>query len=413
MSSVYDVLYIRPRIERRLKPAAEKLARAIVASGRLRIDADNESNFARLLIPNDRINLTFTLREMADAKATAISQSRIIQALISRHAPEEAAKRAATYMEKLRNDLKKRSPVNPNTELMVARCIVLCNAQAAIELIHLEGAEIFVSFGRTVSDVLDVATWQDVGENNGLQAFGQGQNAVYVSCGGHPFLSDEERSYTTDGFPALARFLIVAAQETGHNADMIRNGKGEWNGRYSSTDGGRIPSPKAGKARKRDVRRVQLMQKKCRQQGLNLLVEWERHLAFYRQNKLLNLRSSLAWLKSRLGWQIFKLALRARRMRRLCHLQRSLYPATQLRRCLQDMSFNLSPDHEAYHRSDPNAHEAMLCMEAFARVPQQCVKWGPSTTFFCMAGLWRLYYGEAVAGCVRAVALKRQKRVKK
>lgn len=403
MSNAYDVLYKNPRLHRRLKGPQEKLARAIVASGRLRLDADNESNFTRLLSPGDRINLTFTLREITEPRLAGAALARITAALQPLHSPEEAAKRAATYMEKIKTDIKKRAPVAAKTELMVARAIVSCNALPVIQLIHLEGAELYVSFGQSVSDVLDVATWQDVGESNGLQAFGKGQNAVYVSCGGHPFLEDDERSYTSDGLPALSRMLVIAAQETGHNGDMIRDRSGNWVGRHSALDWGRAPSPKAGAGRKADLSRTQAMHRTCRNMGLNLICEWERHLLFYRQNKLHNLRSFTAWFKSRLGWFIFTLLLRLRGMRRLCHLGRDPYPATHLRKCLQDMAFNLAPDHEAYHRADPQAHEAMLCMEAVARVPQQAVKWGASATSLCMANLYRLYYHEIVPGCAKAV----------
>ncbi len=403
MPNVYDVLYERPRLHRRLKAPAEKLARAIIASGRLRLDADNESNFIRLQSPTDRLNLTFTLRETTDPKLQAASLARIVTALAVIHTPEEAKKRSLSYMEKVKSDLKRKSPVAAKTELMVSRALVSCNAFPVIRLLHLEGAELYVSFGHSVSDVLDVATWQEVGENNGLQAFGKGQNAVYISCGGHPFLSDAERSYTTDGFPALARFFVVGAQETGHNADMVRGPDNQWSGRHSALNWGSTPSPKAGKARKNDASVTANFQHKSRRLGLNLIAEWERHLQFYRQNKLRNLRSTGAWLKSRLGWQCYKLLLRLRGMRRLCHLQHSPSPATQLRTCLQDMAFNLTPDHEAYHRSDPAAHEAMLCMEALARVPQQVVKWGHSTTAACMPGLYRLYYNEVVTACAAAI----------
>ncbi|MBY0408164.1 MAG: DUF2748 family protein, partial [Rickettsiales bacterium] len=190
------------------------------------------------------------------------------------------------------------------------------------------------------------------------------------------------------------------------NGDMIRNAQGVWTGRHSALDWGRAPSPKAGKARRHDVARTQTYEKHCRHMGINLIAEWERHLEFYRNNKLKNARSLLAWLKSRISWLVFCLLLRLRGMGALCTLGRSKNPATQLRRCLQDMLFNLTPDHEAYRRPDPAQHEAMQCMEALARVPQQAVKWGPRATALCMSGLYRLYYGEVVPACEKAVARK-------
>lgn len=404
MSNVYHVLHRRPRLHRRLKGPQEKLARAILASGRLRLDADNSTNFTRLLIPSDRLNLTFTRCELAEPRHVQASLARIMRALQPRHSAEEARRRAQAYLESAQTDLKRRASVSPQTELMAARAIVSCNALPVIRLLHHEGAEIFISFGHSVSDVLDIATWQDVGENNGLQSFGRGQNAVYVSCGGHPFLSDEERSCPTDGFPALARLLIVAAQETGHHGDMIRAPGGGWLGRHSAQDWGRAPSPAAGKARREDAARTARMHDHACRLGLNLIVEWERHLEFYRSHKLRNARSILAWAGSRIGWQIFAMRLRLRGSACLTRLQRSPYPATLLRTCLHDMAFNLAPDHEAYRRSDPAAQEAMLCMEALARVPQQVIKWGHPVTGTCMAGLYRLYYHEVVPACADALA---------
>lgn len=406
MPNTYDVLYRRPVLNRRLKSQQERLARNILNSGRLRIDADKESNFVRLQSPADRINMTFSWREVNDAKLGPAAHARLLAALEALHPPEEAKKRCNFLWEKVHNDFKRKSPVAQTTELMVARAFVLCNELPVIRLIHLESAEIFISFGHTVSDVLDVATWQEVGENNGLQAFGKGQNAVYVSCGGHPFLDHDERNYTTDGFPALARFLVVAAQETGHNADMIRNPapKGpRWLGRHSAADWGRAPSAKAGPARRNDAQATQNAFRKCRNLGINLIAEWERHLQFYRQNKLYNLRRLSAWLKCRLGWLLFTTLLRLQGFGRLCTLPRTPTPATQLRTCLHDMEFNITPNHEAYRRNDPSEHEAMLCMEALARVPQQVIKWGHKATSQSMPALYRLYYGEVIPSVAAAV----------
>lgn len=409
MSNVYDVLHRTPRLSRKLPAAQERLARAIVASGKLRLDADNESNFVRLLIPQDRLNLTFTWREL-EGELLAASRRRLVSELTERHGPDEAARRAGTYLEKLQTDIKKRARPTPNTELMIARALVLCNAQPAIELLHLEGAELFVSYGHSVSDVMDVATWQDVGEAGGLQAFGQGQNAVYVSCGGHPLLTNEERTYSTDGFPALARLLVIAAQETGHNADMIRNNEGHKIGRYSAQDWGRAPTPAAGKGRRRDIERTQSAHRTAQRMGLNLIAEWERHLEFYRANKLRNLRALAAWLKSRIGWLILKWLLRFQGLSGITRLKRSPSPATLLRQCLHDMHFNLAPQADAYRRPNPTEEEAMMCMEALARVPQQVVKWGHPATHHCMRSLYALYYGKVIPGCARAIAHHKPRR---
>lgn len=404
MSNVYDVLYVRPNLQRKLPKPQERLARALVNSGRMRLDADTESNFTRLLLPKERINMTFTYRELGDSTLEKKSEARLMAALQTRHPAQKAAELCKQYLDKARADLKKRSPVSAKTELMTARALVFCNALPVMELIHREGAEIYVSFGQTVSDVMDIATWQEVGESNGLQSFGGGENAIYVSCGGHPFLDEHERTYTSDGFPALARCIVIAAQETGHNADMLRSPRGERIGRFSAVDWGRAPSVAAGTGRKADKKRCETLLRQSQRCGLNLIVEWERHLAFYRDNKLRNRRWLAAWLKSKLAWQLFYVVIRLQNMGGLCHLQKSPYPATLLRKCLRDMLFNLEPQADAYRRADPIAEEAMMCMEALARVPQQVVKWGHRCTRTSMPHLYRLYYGKVVPACAKAVA---------
>jgi len=410
MSNVYDVLYTRPRLHKKLKKPQEALARAIVASGRLRLDADNESNFTRFLMPSERINLTFTFREMADAKMQQASRARLLAVLKERHPEKEAGALANQYMEKIQANLKKLRPVPPRVELMMARALVLANEWPVIALIHYEQAEIFVSYGHTVSDVMDIATWQEIGESNGLQSFGAGENAVYVSCGGHPFLEGDERTYASDGFPALSRFIVIAAQETGHNADMIRDAHGERVGRYSAVGWSSAPGDAAGPARRNDVQRAKHWQHTCERFGLSRMLEWERHLKFYHDNQLTNARWLAAWLKSRLAWLAFKIMIRARGGRGITTLPKSRYPATQMSVFLRDMLFNLAPQADAYKRSDPLAQETILVIEAVARVPQQVVKWGHAAVRTTMPSLYTLYYGSIVPACARACRRYRKKR---
>jgi len=402
MPNVYDVLHVPPKLHKKLAKTEETLALAIVASGRMRLDADNESNFTRFQMPQERINLTFTFREMSDPALLKESPARLMSILLKRHNEQEATTLADDYIERIHANLKKLRPVAPKVELMMARAFVSCNALPVIRLIHLEKAEIFISYGHTVSDVMDIATWQEVGESNGLQSFGKGDNAVYVSCGGHPFLEDEERNHSGDGFPALARFIVIAGQETGHNADMIRGENGQWLGRYSAKDWARAPSDVAGKARRKDVDRCESIYRQARRLGLLRLVEWERHLAFYHDNKLHNWRSRLAWLKSRIGWLYLTTALRYKGVKYVLTIRKTRYPATQLNLFFEDMLFNLTPQAEDYQRSDPVAQEAIIVIEATARVPQQVVKWGHDAVRCCTPSLYRLYYGTIVPACEKA-----------
>lgn len=402
MSNVYDVLHVRPKLHRKLKKPQEKLAQAIVASGKLRLDADNESNFTRLLLPRERINITFTQREITDPQLKKTSRERLMRVLLERHGEKQASALADQYLEKAAANLKKKAPISPKTEIMMARALASCNALPVIRLLHLEGAELYISYGHTVSDVMDIATWQEIGESNGLQAFGKGNNAIYVSCGGHPFLDDDERTYQGDGFPALARCMVIAAQETGHNGDMIRDRQGQWVGRYSATDWDAAPSERAGKGRISDLRHTEHLYRRCRNLGLNLIVEWERHLKFYHDNKLRGRRFWWAWFKSRAAWRLLTLILRLRGTPGLAKLQKNRYPATQMQLFFRDMLFNLSPVADAYKRASALAEEAIICIEAVARVPQQVVKWGHPAVHCCIPSLYALYYGTIVPACDKA-----------
>ena len=405
MSNVYDVLHTQPRLHKKLKKPQETLAQALLASGKLRLDADNESNFTRFLMPKERINLTFTFREMSDPVLLSQSRQRLMKVLLERHSEQDANTIANDYIERIHANLKKLRPVSAKVEIMMARALVSCNALPVIRLIHLEKAEIYISYGHTVSDVMDIATWQEVGESNGLQSFGRGENAVYVSCGGHPFLEGDERNHSGDGFPALARFIVIAGQETGHNGDMIRDDKGQWAGRYSAVDWSRAPSEKAGKGRRKDVKRAEHLYQLSQRLGLNAIVEWERHLKFYHENKLHNWRSRLTWLKSRIAWCVFKLLMRAKGAKGVLTIRKDRYPATLLSLFFRDMLFNLTPQADAYTRSDPLAQETIIVIEAVARMPQQVVKWGHEAVQTMTPSLYKLYYGTIVPACDKACQL--------
>ncbi len=69
---------------------------------------------------------------------------------------------------------------------------------------------------------------------------------------------------------------------------------------------------------------------------------------------------------------------------------------------LSDMAFNLAPDADAYRNPDPEVEEAIACIEALARVPQQVVKWGHAPVQLGWPSLYAAYYGTVVPGCIAA-----------
>ena len=285
----------------------------------------------------------------------------------------------------------------------MARALVLCNALPVISLIHQEGAEIFISFGQSVGEVMDIARWEQVGENSGLQAIGGGENAVYVSCGGHPFLTEKEYRHSGDGPPALARFMIIAAQETGHNGDMIRDAAGRWMGRHSAVNWHRAPSGKAGAGRHSDIATTEKIWNECERLGLNRIAEWERHLQFYRKVKVKSWRRMLAWCGCKGGWIVFKWLMKNRSPQPLPRLQRDKYPCMLLQIFFPDMLANLTPAADVYRRTNAQEEEAIAVIEAVARVPQQVVKWGDRAIRATTPKLYDFYYGQIVPACAKAM----------
>ncbi len=395
---------MQPKLHKKLPRAQEALAQAIVASGRMRLDAGLECNFVRILLPGVLVNQTITHRELSDAKLLARFCDRLRKLLATRNEEKDIEGVIAQYLERAKNELQKRQHIPADAELMMARALVLCNDLAVIQLLHLEEGEIYISYGHSVGDVMDVVDWQKYGSNSGMQAASMLQNAVYVSCGGHPFLEEGERNHRGDGFPALSRFMVIAAQETGHHADMLRNAAGQWVGRHSAIEWSRAPSDEAATARRRDIACCEDLYNEAQRCGLNLLVEWERHLKFYTDQKVGGMRRILAWLKARIGWLVMRFIISQRGLKSFTTLPASPYPATQLRKFFHDMHFNLSPQADVYQRPDPLEEEAVTCIEAVARVPQQVVKWGHRAVYACTPSLYGFYYRTIVPACKQAVA---------
>jgi hypothetical protein len=75
---------------------------------------------------------------------------------------------------------------------------------------------------------------------------------------------------------------------------------------------------------------------------------------------------------------------------------------SQLAICLADMRFNLAPKADAYSRDNPVEEEAIACIEALARVPQQMNKWGHKATRVLMPNLYKIYYTQVIPACIKS-----------
>lgn len=377
-----------------MPPALEAMARRLVASGKLRINADTERNFVRY---GDQ---TFSARELTEPALRAH-----VQAAIARHvAPSAGPQGVADVWDYLRLELKKARGVAAEKELKVARVLVQSAHPAVIQLLLERGAEIFVSYSHNVGDLMAVHEWQGHGQASGLQATEDEGAAVYVSAGGDPFFEGEHKTYVTDGFPALARMVVIAGQELGHFADLRRGRDGAVRGRYSldATSRQMRADPIAAAARMVDRKNIQYLSNSYNRCGLGLLRRAERGVAFYHSR----LRYSPPWIFYQLfrwiAWSMFVLRCRGTLLTRFKPLPyHRLGEAIEL--YLADMAFNLAPDAEVYRHPDPLVEEAIAVIEAVARVPQQVHKWGETSVSLAWPGLYQFYFGTVIPGCEAAV----------
>lgn len=390
----YHLLSFLPAVEAwEMPPALETMARRWVSSGRLRINADYERNFVR------HGEQTFSTRELTDPLLLPHTRQ-----TLSRHvAPAQGAQGLEDLLALLHAELRKTRGISLEKELRVARVLVQSAHPSVIQLLLAARTEVFVSYAHNVSDLMELHRWQTEGLSNGLQATDISGTAVYVSCGGDPFFEGEHKTYTTDGFPALARMVVIAAQEFGHFSDLLRR-NGHIVGRYSVDPHHTAmrAAPMVAQARLSDMKHLQQLQIAYAQCGLARLVRRESAVAFYHKSW----RFSPPWLYHQLlrmvSYALFVKSCKSRNI----YVKLVTYPAMRhgesIAMFLEDMAFNLSPDADAYRRTDPLEEEAIACIEAIARVPQQARKWGASSVRFAWPQLEAIYSQHIIPGCIAA-----------
>ena len=380
-----------------MPPVLEALAQRVVRSGQLRISADHARNFVRHGTADT--DQTFTARELTDPALLPRTRQ-----ILARHVPPAAgAQGIEDLLERLLRDLKKARGIEAEKEAQVARVLVQATHPAVIVLALQEGTALYVSYAHTVAELLAVHEWDNYTGTGGLQFTSAEATAVYVSCAGDPFFEGEEKTYTTDGFPALARMMVIGGQELGHFADLYR-AEGRVLGRYSTDNraAGLRADPTVKQARRSDIARIAQLAQRTAQAGLARLLRAEQAVAFYDKR----MRYTPAWwwrqaLRGLCWWQFYQ------RCRALgIALRFTTYPAmrhgTAWQMFLADMAFNLAPESDAYRHPDPEAEEAIACIEALARVPQQVHKWGEEAVRFGWPQLEGFYTTHVLAGCIAA-----------
>lgn len=406
MSNIYHILPGYPALTKsEMYVELEALAENIVRSGRLRIDADNKMNFVRFSLPSAGIHMMFSYRELFDDQLLPFTKNALATALAKQYPKNQIAHYVNGQLERLRKEIKKYQPIDADVEMKLARVITQTAHPAVILLMLWERTEIYISFSHTVGDMLDMRSWQTVGSSGGLQSTDTDGCAVFVSCGGDPFVEldeDEEPKNYGDGFPALARLMIIGGQELGHYADIIRDSQGNPISRHSANLSATRAKENVRQGRLKDLLAINTILTKISKFQFQELLQLEKEMHFYKKH---NSKGLTALNNKRKVNNLTRSFIKKCRRHRLSFLVDIAAPngvASQIAMLVADMRFNLAPIADAYKRDNPVEEEAIACVEALARVPQQANKWGHNATERMMPNLYKIYYGQVIPACIKS-----------
>lgn len=394
-TNLYHLLGFLPATERwEMPPALEALAQQLVRSGKLRISADYARNFVR------HGEVSFTVRELHDPALAAATRARLARLV----APAAGEAGLLALSDQLRLGLRKAGGVSAEKEARVARVLVQSAHPAVIQLLLQSGTELFISYDHNVAELMQMHEWETHGTSSGLQATDLRGTAVYVSAGGDPFFEGEQKTYVTDGFPSLARMVVIAGQELGHFADLRRSARGIIGRHSTDRNASQLRAdPVAAAARRADMRTTTQLGYAYAACGLGFLRKAEKNVAFYHTRR----RYSPPWLFYQLwrlvawGWLMLQASRRGLPVR--FAVRPRLRKGEAISAFLGDMAFNLAPEADAYRDPDPLVEEAITVIEAVARVPQQVHKWGARAVACAWPQLFSFYEGTVIPACMAAV----------
>lgn len=417
-TNLYNIYYRMPALEKvEMLVELEEMAEELVNSGLLRIEAEPRQNFTRYSQPTRSINIEFSKRELFEEHLLPQTKSILERSLRDAGEFTNLEQKIDKEIEKLRNNLKKHVEVDLDLELKVARILVQSAHPVVIKLIILEKVQVFISFGHSIGEVMDIASWKVAGSNSGMQSTDGKNVAVYVSCGGDPLLfeemklekekkkepdldQEEQEVLFGDGLPALARMMGIAGQEIGHYSDIIYDKNGRQIGRFSANFSGTRANETVNLSRLTDMNNIQILWGKLIDIGLTKLIDRENEVKLFRR---FNVKS--------LGFLI-KILIMKMEKKRFIYLAQKLdfspikdfinkdYTGSRLQAMLGDMMFNLAPVADVYSNADKNIETAIACIEALARVPQQVNKWGHGVTRYLWRNLYKFYYYKVIPGCI-------------
>jgi len=401
MTSLYHILDKKPTLYKDdTEIEYEALAKQLADSGRLRIDTDYYCNFARYTDSNANINFIFSKKELTDPELieSVRTDIRLFYKAKGRSVAEQQIDHVINALQK---QIKKLLDVDEELKMRLARVFVQSAHPIAIRWILHDRAQVFITYSHNIGDLMDIKSWKTSGSNSGMQSTESRRVCIYVSCGGDPFADNNENHPTYgDGWAALARMQIIAAQEIGHFADIERDIDGVYITRHSANFACTAPTKVTTDARKADLKKCKNSHQYFLPNGMLSLLKEEEKLRFYHTQKVTGLRV--------LGVKIMILIYRHKFLKfakkhNLYFVQRfkkERYMGILINAMFLDMQANVDPQADVYKRGDPLAQEAISCAEALARVPQQVIKWGYLTTRAVTPELYKLYYKEVMPSLI-------------
>ncbi|XVN42634.1 MAG: DUF2748 family protein [Candidatus Rickettsia vulgarisii] len=398
MSSIYHILDKVPDIHPAdMQVEYEQLAKQLIKSGKLRIDTDTSCNFARFSDPRSNLSLMVSKEEITDP--TLIPETNKL--FKSLYGSSLTNQKLAFIYNDLKKQIQKLQPVNPQVTENLARIFVQSAHPIVIRWLLYDKVQVFITYSHNIGDMMDIVDWQQAGSNSGMQSTDGKNVAIFVSCGGNPF-AENNKDYPTygDGWAAVARMQIIAAQELGHFADIKRDSHGKQISRHSANFAGTKATPHVKNACRNDITHCNKLFTDLLSLGMKQMITYEEKIKFYNKNKIKGIRVYTAKFLAFVSKHRFLLNANKKELLFIQRFKKDQYMGLMIKAMIEDMLFNLAPVADVYKHSNPEIEETIACIEALARVPQQVMKWGYLTTMATMQGLYKIYYNEVITSLI-------------
>jgi hypothetical protein len=401
MASIYHILHKVPAIfPEDMEPEYELLAQQLIKSGKLRIDTDHHCNFARFADPVSAISIMVSIEELSD-DALLAEKKQFLRSLFKQRSHNITNEKVEFIFNHLKQQITRLQPVSLEVKTKLARIFVQSAHPIVIKWLLHDKVEVFITYSHNIGDMMDINSWKTSGSNSGMQSTDGRNAAIFVSCGGDPFgeVGEFAKIYG-NGIPAIARLQIIAAQELGHFADIKRNEQGLQISRHSANFSCTKANEKVRNARQNDIANCNKILSELLSAGMDKVIFYDETIKFYNDNKITGIK--IYWyqfIRKIYKYRLLKFAT----MTKLLFVRNFVsdqYMGLMIKAMIEDMKFNLDPVADVYKHENKEIEEAIKCVEALARVPQQVMKWGYITTMATMQGLYNIYYNEVIQSLI-------------